>query len=119
MMLILDHIMEGTDLSDVHAVLAFLGALLTILVMQTTSYVNEDRHDPQWVSWGRRASYAFIALALLWAWSYSEMREWQPWPPELALIAGIATLMSIRLVGMILHIRKRRRRHKSARIRRH
>jgi len=102
----IDRLLESFDLTVIHTILTIAGMLLAIYVMQLTSYVNEDFKDPWHIRWSRRASLAFIALALLWSLSYSQTKSWQPWPPEVALIMAIIMMMAVR--AFAIHARLRR-----------
>lgn len=102
----IDRFLEGLDLTTVHTILTIAGMFLAVYVMQLTSHVNEDHNDPLVLRWGRRASLASVALALLWSLSYSQTKGWQPWPPELALVVSVIAILGVRAIA--IHARMRR-----------
>jgi len=102
----IDRLLESSDLTTLHTILTIAGMFLAVYVMQLTSYVNEDHRDSVTLRWGRRASLMFIALAFLWSLSYSQTKGWQPWPPEVALILAIITMMAVRAIAIHARIRR-------------
>lgn len=102
----IDRLLESVDLTSVHTFLTIAGMLLALFVMQQTGHGNEDRDDPPLVRWGHRVSLGSIALALLWSLSYSMTKNWQPWPPELALIMATIAVLSFRALAIHFHIRR-------------
>lgn len=102
----IDRFLEAADLTSVHTFLTIAGALLALFVMNQTSHLDEDKDDPFVVRWGNRISMGGIALALLWSLSYSQTKNWQPWPPELALIVGVIAWLAFRALAIHFHLRR-------------
>lgn len=98
--MVIDRILDGVDLSAVHTILALAGALLSVYVMQLTYYEAEDSEDHWIIRLGRRFALSVLALAFLWSLTYSETRQWQPWPPEIVAMAAIDLLMSVRVAAI-------------------
>lgn len=102
----IDRFLEGLDLTTLHTILTIAGMFLAVYVMQLTSHVNEDHADPPTVRWFNRASLAGIGLALLWSLSYSQTKNWQPWPPEIALILAVIIMLGARAIAIHARIRR-------------
>lgn len=79
--------LDQFDLVPIQIVLSISGALLSMWYIQlpTTLITGESRL----LFCARRSGVALIAGGLLWSVSYGYYREWQPWPPYLAVLAGI------------------------------
>jgi hypothetical protein len=74
--------------------------------MQLTHHETEDAVDPWIVRKIRRIALALLALSLCWSVTYSYAHAWQPWPPELALIAAINLTLMIRIAAIWARIRR-------------
>lgn len=111
----LDKVLENHDLMAAYTILSLVGFFLTLYVMQLTSWAHEDLADPLPLRWARRGSLAAVALSLLWSLHYSVTKAWQPWPPELALIAGVICIMAVRAIAISARIRRDRLRRVSPR----
>ena len=109
--MILSQVLESVDLTTAHTILTLLGAAVCLYVMALTSYENEDINDPTLVRWGRRIGMGSISLALLWSLNYSMVKQWQPWPPELALIAALIFVFTNRAFAIHCKIRREGRNH--------
>lgn len=92
----IDLALESVDLSSLHTSLTIVGAMLAVYVMTLTSYEHEDAKDPTWLRWARRSVLALMAWSFLWSLSYSETKNWQPWPPELLMIVSMIGYLSVR-----------------------
>jgi len=88
--------LENFDLSGVHTALTLLGAALAIYVMALTGYEHEDEHDPVWLQWARRLVLVAMAWSCLWSLSFSESRNWQPWPPDLMMLMAMIGYLGVR-----------------------
>lgn len=106
----LDRLFEGHDLSTVHTLMALLGAGLALYVMQLTSHEHEDAADPAWLRWSRRLSLGGVAMSFLWSLSYSMTKQWQPWPPEVALHLALIGMLSVRAAAIHARIWRERNR---------
>lgn len=102
----IDQVLEGRDLSTLHTALTLIGAGLAIYVMQLTSHEHEDAPDPVWVQWVRRIVLGGIAMAFLWNLNYAHTKDWQPWPPELALMVATIGQLFVRAVAIHLRIKR-------------
>ena len=102
----IDILLEGIDLTGLHTTLTVAGAILAVYVMQLTHYEAEDVADPWIVRRFNRVTLMMIALAMLWSALYSISHQWQPWPPELALIFSIDLALLIRMVAIWARIRR-------------
>lgn len=98
--------LEALDLTAAHTILALLGTLLAVFVMQQTRYEAEDADDPAPMRFARRLSLALLALALLWSLSYSETKSWQPWPAQVLTIFAVDAVLAIRAIAIRARIRR-------------
>ncbi len=106
----LDRLLETHDLSIVHTLLTLIGAGLALYVMQLTSHEHEDVADPAWLRWLRRLSLGGVALGFLWSLSYSLTKQWQPWPPELAVHVSLIGMLFVRAAAIHARIERERNR---------
>jgi hypothetical protein len=105
---------EAANLTKMHSILAIVGALLSVYVMNLISYEHEDEVDPSWLRWVRRSGLMLVALAFGWTINYSFEHNWQPWPPEILLMVGVDLGLVVRVVAIHLRIHRegsRRHRH--------
>lgn len=102
----IDRLLDGVDLSGLYTVLSLAGALLAVYVMQATRYEAEDQSDPPVLRNFRTAGLAILALTFLWSLTFSETRQWQPWPPALATTFAIDALLVIRIIAIRARIRR-------------
>ena len=102
----LDHLLEGRDLTVAHMILTMIGFLLAIYVMQLTSHEHEDEDDPAWLQWGRRFALTGVAGSFLWSLSYSLAKQWQPWPPEIALHLALILMLLFRALAIHARIKR-------------
>lgn len=102
----IDRILDGVDLSGFYTVLSLAGALLAVYVMQVTRYEAEDRADPPALRNARTAGLAILSLSLLWSLTFSETRQWQPWPPALIMLASVDALLVIKIIAIRARIRR-------------
>lgn len=96
----LDHLFEGRDLSTLHAALTLIGAGLALYVMNLPGHERGDNADPVWLQWLRRVSLGGLAAALLWSLNYSLSRQWQPWPPEIAIHVALISWLFARAASI-------------------
>jgi len=91
--------LDGLDLSQVHFWLCFVGVLLCVYFMQimnaTKLLVPGDGSASYHI---RRVGLACLALALCWASIYSTTKGWQPWPPDVLIIAMVDVLLTVNIV---------------------
>lgn len=109
----MDRILEvinASDLSRIHSLLAIVGSLLAVYVMSVTSYEHEDRDDPVWLQHLRRIGLFALAIAFGWSFLYLHDKNWKPWPPEVLLMVGIIMGLAVRAVAIHLRIRREGRR---------
>jgi hypothetical protein len=104
--MLIDRVLNGIDLTAVHTVLALTGMFLAVYVMQLTHHEAEDKVDPPFLREIRRLGLGLYALMMLWSLAYSESKQWQPWPPDLAAFAVMNTLLVVRLSAIWLRIRR-------------
>ena len=102
----IDRILDGVDLTGAHTVLALAGALLAVYVMQLTHYEAEDRVDHWLIRRARRVGLALLSLAFLWSLTFSETRNWQPWPPEIVAFFAMDLLLAVRIAAIWARIRR-------------
>ena len=105
MMTSVDHLLEGVDLTSIHTIFSLIGALLAAYTMQLTSHL--DIGDPWILRWLRRGMLAGLSLAMLWTVSYSATKQWQPWPPDLAVIIAISGMLLLRIVTVHMAMMRR------------
>lgn len=105
----IERIVNGLDLSLLHTMLALIGSMLAVYVMQLTHYEAEDRADPPAVRFARRAALAVLALGFLWSLTFSDLRRWQPWAPMLVVYLAIDTILMVRVIAIWHRIRHRGR----------
>lgn len=105
-MMTVNRLLEGYDLSGIYTVIALLGVLLAVYVMQKTRYEAEDRADPVWLRNLRTGSLGLLALGLLWSLSYAEAREFQPWPAQVLMVAALDLLFAIRALAILIRVRR-------------
>ena len=103
--------LEHVNLTVIHTFLTLFGAGFTLYVMALIGYEHEDDADPIWVQWSRRMYLGGGALALLWSLNYSETRNWQPWPPEIAFILAWVAMLAVRAIA--IHARIKREGHRN------
>ena len=85
---------ESLDLTAIYLILCIIGILLCLYVMQLFAIgVLEMIGDPPSAFWARRSGLAIVALSLCWCLFYSIQKGWQPWPPDLLLVAGLDLLL--------------------------
>lgn len=101
-----DRWLEGFDLTAAHTVLALLGAFLSVYVMQLTHYEAEDDVDPPALRFARRFALALMAWAMLWSLSYSETKNWQPWPAQVLTIMAADAILFIRAIAIKARIKR-------------
>mgnify|MGYP001178221290 CR=1 FL=1 len=101
--------LEGIDFSTIHTVLCLIGALLAVYQMQLVSHEHEDRADPTLIRWGRRIALMTIAISLLLLVLYADARQWQPWPPQIALVLAVIVMLGIRVLAIHARIQRDRR----------
>jgi hypothetical protein len=104
--------LEGVDLIRAHTLLTLVGAMLAVYVMSLTSYEHEDAKDPTWLRWARRSVLAMMAWSFLWSLSYSETKNWQPWPPEILMLLSMIGYLGVR--ASAIHARIWREGHRSS-----
>lgn len=102
----LDRLFDGHDLTAIHTVLALCGILISVYVMQLTRYEAEDAVDPPWLRSLRRIALALMAWAFCWLLTYSETKNWQPWPPEVLAIAAMDLILLIRALAIRARIKR-------------
>jgi hypothetical protein len=99
------HFFDGVDLRTAHAVLTFLGVICSVFVMQSVEQLTEHG-EPVLLAWCRRLLLTLLSLALLWSLAYSQVKQWQPWPPDVAVIAATDAIMVLWAVTIRLRIRR-------------
>lgn len=102
----LNQILEHHDVSWMFTLLTLTAFFLALYVMNLTSSINEDAHDPPWIRWLRRASLAAVALSMLWSLGYSVTMGWQPWPPMIGLLAAVIMMLLVRALAIRAKIRR-------------
>jgi hypothetical protein len=112
----LDHLFERVDLSGAFAAAVLLGAVLAVYLMQVSWQSDIERGDPTWLRYLRRTSLMGLALAFIWALSYSLSKNWQPWPPFLAVVVSADLYLAVRVIT--LHLRQASARRDFSRSRR-
>lgn len=103
---VLNRFVDGIDFVAVHTVLALYGGLITIYVMQKTRYEAEDHSDPRLVRAVRTVALAALSGSMFWSLTYSEAREWMPWPPDLLGILALDVLMTVRVIAIWARIKR-------------
>jgi uncharacterized membrane protein AbrB (regulator of aidB expression) len=101
-----DHALVGVDLNGIFAALSMIGTMLSAALMQVTWHSEGAYNDSMWLRWIRRFAIMCIGLALAWTLSYSLAREWQPWPPMVALVLALNVNFAIRIVTIKLRERR-------------
>jgi cell division protein FtsW (lipid II flippase) len=84
--------LEHADLRTAHAIAAIGGMMLSVLSMY-----NINPNFRMVTHYAYRVGFACIALALLWIFSYAQEKNWQPWPPQIALMAAVDYFLFVRL----------------------
>ena len=102
------HRLEAFDLSTLHTALCLIGALLAVYQMQLVSHEREDLADPTPLRWGRRVSLMGIAISMLLLVLYADAQQWQPWPPQIALVLAVIVMLTIRILAIHARIRRDR-----------
>jgi hypothetical protein len=102
----LDHLFDRVDLTAAHTVLGILGILTCVYVMQLTRYEAEDLMDPAWLRFLRRAALGLMAWALCWCLTFSENKNWQPWPPYVMALFAMDMILVIRALAIRARIRR-------------
>lgn len=85
-----------------HLTLSFVGAFLTMWVMQLVSVGHIGRTDVPVLRLFRRLSLAVIGGGMLWSLDYGFERDWQPWPPFLVILLGIDMMLLMSVLGYYL-----------------
>lgn len=88
------------NLTTVHGLLCMTGALLAVYVMQMTGHKDAELNDSYVLACARRISLWLLGLSLLWAFNYSDVQGWSPWPPDVAVIACIDMTLFIRAITL-------------------
>jgi NO-binding membrane sensor protein with MHYT domain len=104
--MLIDRVLSGVDLVAVHTVLALAGMFLAVFVMQVTHYEAEDKNDPWVLRETNRLGLGLYALAMLGSLAYSYSKQWQPWPPDLAVFAVVDLMLIVRVVAIWAHVRR-------------
>jgi hypothetical protein len=108
--MLIDRVLSEIDLTAVHTILALSGMFLAVYVMQLTRFEGEDREDHWLIREAHRLALVLYALAMLWSLSYSETKQWQPWPSDLAAFAIVDVMLVVRLLAVWGHMRRTGRR---------
>lgn len=99
------HFFDGVDLRSVHTVLTFVGVLASVFVMQSVQRLTEHG-EPSLLAWFRRLLLTLLSLAMLWSLSYSQVKQWEPWPPDVAVIAATDAIMILWAITIRLRVRR-------------
>lgn len=97
--------LDTADLVSLHFIACAMGVLLCLFVMQAIATEVIKFENECAISYAtRRAALGLVALSMVWAMSYAARTGWQPWPPDLAIIASVDLLLA---TSLILAYRKR------------
>lgn len=99
------HLIESVDLRAAHVALTFFGVVASVFVMQLVEQLTEYG-EPILLAWFRRLLLTLLSLALLWSLAYSQVKQWEPWPPDVAVIAAIDAIMILWCVTIRLRMRR-------------
>jgi len=102
----LDLLLENFDLARVFGIACIAGFVLVLYVMQIAGPRDEAMGDPPILRYFRRVSLVVLSITMLWAFSYSMTKGWQPWPPFLALVLAIDFNFLILALTMFLRARR-------------
>lgn len=100
-----ERLLDAVDLRSAHAILTFIGVMASVFVMQSIGRLTEQG-EPKLLAWFRRLILTLLSLAMLWSLSYSQMKQWQPWPPDVAVIAATDAILVLWAVTIRLRIRR-------------
>ena len=89
------------NMTDAHLILSFIGVFLAVYLMQVKWIDAEDKLDPVWLQHSRRLALVVIALGLLWGVSFQDTKGWQPWAPDVIVIAGFDLSMLLRAITIL------------------
>jgi hypothetical protein len=98
----IDRLLEGVDLSALFAAVVLLGAGLSIYLMQISWQSDVERGDGTWLRYLRRAALTTIGLSFVWTLSYGLTKNWQPWPPVVAIIMSFDFYLAVHVVTIRL-----------------
>ena len=101
-----DAYLESIDFIPLHFAFCLAGALLCIAVMQLSTRHGDLLGENHFQIILRRVALTGLGLALLWASSYSATKGWQPWPPDVLIIAVLDVVLGIRMVSILLRCRQ-------------
>lgn len=88
------------DLTGVHVIATLLGMFLSIYASLVMWQDSESQRDSRFVRLGRRIMYPMLALAFLWALDYSHIKNWTPWPPNVAITVAMDFIIVMRILAL-------------------
>lgn len=99
--------LDSFDLTGIHTILALIGGLLAIFVMQQTRYEAEDRKDPAYVRTLRTISMIALSAAFFWSVTYRYTHpEWNPAPPFLLSMLALDVLLAVKSLAIWSRIQR-------------
>jgi hypothetical protein len=101
-----DGLLEAWDLRLPFTLLVIAGVVLAVFVVSLTNYEAEDGDDPAVIRFMHRLALGALTYSLLWCLSYSFSKNWQPWPPSLAVISAVDLMLLIRAIAIKSRIRR-------------
>lgn len=102
----IDLALEAWDLRVPFTLLVLAGVALAMYVLSLTNYEAEDMDDPAPIRFAHRVGLGVLTYALLWCLSYLYAKNWQPWPPSLAIIAAVDFMLLTRALAIKSRIRR-------------
>ena len=81
--------------TSVYLALLLLGAMEIVWCMQLVARAEFVINDPPTIRWARRLSLLLTGMGLLWAIRYCIDRKWQPWEPDVMLVAGLDLYLGV------------------------
>lgn len=102
----IDNLADSFDWTSVHFTLCFVGAILCLYVMKLFSTGALHVDGECFISHVlRRSSLVTLALSMCWAMTYSTNKGWQPWPPDVFVVAAVDLFM---LAPVVVAFRRKR-----------
>jgi hypothetical protein len=50
------------------------------------------------IHWVQRVFYLALGLVLAWSYLFADAKDWQPWPPHVALVSIIDGILAARII---------------------
>lgn len=82
-------------MTSVYLALLSIGSLEILWCMQLVARAEFIVNDPSPIRWARRISLCLTGFGLLWAIRYCIDRKWQPWAPDILLVAGLDLYLGV------------------------